>query len=304
MTATSSGTLSTFQPPPPSPEALNTPRPSDTPGPLKEVCGSTGSYIILAILTDVTSPDTNADGAIGFRIVQVNFSGERIMVYGLPPELILSAANLQAYGLTDSTLSNAYNTVYNVERSNADAVSLAANADARMINENLGILASHYMVIDLAAIEKYVNKMGSLDVKLGGTFLSDEFDMQRGWQKLDGSLVRKYMTTKSKDGLGEWDRILRQNDIVNSFRTLAINQDPAIFISGFISLAEDGFASDLKTDQLSQLMCLTNSIEPVRFRFYSMPQSRVAAKEDGTLTVTDMASLRANIANTLGGTGE
>jgi len=135
---------------------------------------------LLVVGTDVTSPDLTKDGAIGFRIVQVNFSGERITVYGIPPELYLSAANLQPYGITDGTLAQAFDTVYSVERSNADAVSRAANATAQMINENLGILASHYMIIDTAAVENYVNQMGSMDVKVSETFVSDEFDMQRG----------------------------------------------------------------------------------------------------------------------------
>jgi anionic cell wall polymer biosynthesis LytR-Cps2A-Psr (LCP) family protein len=287
-----------------SPEVLNTPGPTDTPGPLKEVCGTTGSYIILVVGTDVTSQDLEKDGAIGFRIVQVNFSGERIMVYGIPPELVMTATNLQPYGLSESTLANAFDTVYSVERSNADAVSRASNAVAQMINENLGILASHYMVIDTAAVENYINKMGSMDVKVGATFVSDEFDLQRGWHKMDGALIRKYITTKTKDGKGEWDRILRQNDVVNSFRTLASQQDTITFLRGFISQAEDGFATDLNNDQLVQLMCLTNSIEPVRFRYYNLPQARVTAKDDGTLVINDSASLRANISNTLGSTGE
>lgn len=303
LTATPNPSLSPKSPAS-SPEVTNTPGPSVTPGPLKEVCGMTGSYIILVVGTDVTSPDLKNDGAIGFRIVQVNFSGERITIYGIPPELLMAASNLQPYGLTESTLANAFDTVYSVERSNTDAVSRASNATAQMINENLGILASHYMVLDTAAVENYVNQMGSMDVKVAETFVSDEFDMQRGWQKLDGSLIRKYITVKSTDGYGEWDRMLRQNDVVNSFRTLASQQDSAAFLRSFISRAEDGFATDLNNDQLGQLMCLAKSIEPIRFRYYSLPKSRVTPRDDGALVISDPASLQANISNTLGSTGE
>jgi hypothetical protein len=287
-----------------SPELLNTPGPTVTPGPLKEVCGTTGSYILLAVLTDITSPDTLFDGAIGFRIIQVNFSGERIIVYALPPELVLPAPNLQTYSLNNPSLASAFDSIYGVERSNADATSLASNGTAQMINENLGILASHYMIIDTAAIEKYVNSTGSLDVKVSGTFLSDEFDMPRGSQKLDGTFIRKYITYKGPGGAGEWDRVLRQNDVLNSFRSIALKQDPATFISTFISQTEDGFASDLNMDQLKQIMCLANSIEPIRFRYYTIPISRLNINEDGTITINDLESLRANIANSLGGTGE
>ncbi|MEI8132418.1 MAG: LCP family protein [Leptolinea sp.] len=291
-------------PPASSPEVLNTPGPPETPGPLKKVCGTTGSYILLVVGTDVTSLDLKKDGAIGFRIIQVNFSGERITVYALPPELSMSASNLLLYGLTESSLANAFDTVYSVERSNADAISRASNADAQMINENLGILAAHYMVIDTSAVENYVNLMGSMDVKVGETYVSDEFDMQRGWQKLDGALVRKYTTVKSAESFGEWDRILRQNDVINSFRTLASQQDPVTFLRSFISQAEDGFATDLNNNQLVQLMCLANAIEPVRFRYYSLPQTRVTSKGEGVLVINDLDSLKANISNTLGSTGE
>ncbi len=180
----------------PSPELLNTPGPSEISGPLKEVCGTTGSYIVLAILTDVTNPNMEKDGAIGFRIVQVNFSRERIIVYAIPPELVLPGPNFQPYGRTSATLADAFDIIYSAERSNADAISLASNGIAQMINENLGILASHYMISDTAAIEDFVNTMGSMDVKVSGTFLSDEFDMPRGSQKLDGTLIRKYITYK------------------------------------------------------------------------------------------------------------
>lgn len=290
--------------PPPSPEVLNTPGPTYTPGPLKEVCGTTGSYILLSILTDVTNPDTSMDGAIGFRIIQVDFSRERILVYAIPPELVLPGVSLQTYGRTSAMLSDAYDIVYGVERSNADAQSLASNTIAQMINENLGILASHYMIVDTSAIESYINTTGSMDVKVSGTFVTDEFDLQRGSHKLDGSLIRKYITAKGTDKGSEWDRVLRQNDVINGFRMATKNQNPAAFISTFINQTEDGFASDLDNGQLQQLVCLVNTIEPVRFRYYSMPQSRLNLIEDGTITINDQESLKANIANTLGSTGE
>jgi hypothetical protein len=228
-----------------SPEALNTPGPTRTPGPLKEICGTTGSYILLVIGTDVTSPDLEKDGAIGFRIVQINFSGEKIIVYGIPPELSMPASNLQPYGLSESSLANAFDTVYSVERSNADAISRSSNAVAQMINENLGILASHYLVLDTAAVESYVNQVGSIDIKVGETYVSDVFDLQRGWHKMDGSLVRKYTTEKSSDGTGEWGRMLRQNDVLNAFRVMASQQDTTTFLRSFISQAGDGFSTNL-----------------------------------------------------------
>jgi anionic cell wall polymer biosynthesis LytR-Cps2A-Psr (LCP) family protein len=288
----------------PSPELLNTPGPTETPGPLKEVCGNTGSYIILAILTDVTNPNMEMDGAIGFRVIQVNFSRERIIVYAIPPELVLPGANLQPYGRSSATLTDAFDIIYNAERSNADAVSLAANGVAQMINENLGILASHYMVVDTAAIEDFANNLGSMDVKVSATFVTDEFDFPRGSQKLDGTLIRKYIVTRGSEKGSEWDRVLRQNDVINAFRVTSKTQDPARFITSFISQREDGFISDLNFGQLQQLVCLANSIDAVRFRYFTLPQTRVNLVEDGTITIADLDSIRANIANSLGGTGE
>jgi anionic cell wall polymer biosynthesis LytR-Cps2A-Psr (LCP) family protein len=160
------------------------------------------------------------------------------------------------------------------------------------------------MVLDTAAVENYVNLMGSMDIKVGETFVSDEFDLQRGWHKLDGPLVRKYVTVKDSDGYGEWGRILRQNDVINAFRALAIQQDSVTFLRSFISQAEDGFTTDLNDDQVIKLMCLANTIESVRFRYYSLPQSRVTPRDDAALVINDLESLRANIFNTLGGSGE
>ncbi|NMB53625.1 MAG: hypothetical protein GYA15_02895 [Leptolinea sp.] len=286
------------------PEMLNTPGPTDTPGPQKEVCGTTGSYILLAILTDLTNPDTEKDGAIGFRIVQVDFSHERVVVYAIPPELVLPGANLQVYGRTSATLTDAFDIVYNAERSNADAISLASNAIAQMINENLGILASHYMIIDTAAIENYANSVGSLDVKISETYVTDEFDLQRGSRKLDGSLIRKYITAKATALGSEWDRVLRQNDVINAFRVEMKRRDPSQFIASFISQAEDGLLSDLTVGQLRQLVCLSNSMESVRFRFNTIPKNRLNLVVDGTIVIQDTESVRANIANSLGSTGE
>jgi hypothetical protein len=304
MTATQAATPMPPSGPMPSPELLNTPVITDTPGPLKEVCGATGSYILLTVLTDITSSDTLFNGAIGFRIVNVDFSHQRIVVYALPPEMVFQNSSIPAYGLTYPSLASAFNSIYNVERSNADAISLASNGTARLINENLGILASNYMIIDAANIEKYANALGSLDVKLSGPFLSDEYDMARGSQKLDGSMIRKFITYKSNGGTGEWDRVLRQNDVLNAFRSIAKKQDPAMFVNTFIHQTEDGFSSSLNANQLNQLICLANSIEPVRFRYFTIPISRLNINDDGTITIKDPDSLRANIANSLGGTGE
>jgi anionic cell wall polymer biosynthesis LytR-Cps2A-Psr (LCP) family protein len=283
---------------------FNTPVTTDTPGPLKEVCGTSGSYILLTVLTDITSQDTLFNGAIGFRIVNVDFSHERIVVYALPPEMVFSDSSIQAYGLLYPSLASAFNSIYNIERSNADALSLASNGTARLINENLGILASHYLIVDAANIEKYANTMGSVDVKLSGPFLSDEYDMARGSQKLDGTMIRKFITYKAGGGAGEWDRVLRQNDVINAFRAIAKKQDPASFVNTFTHQTEDGFASDLNTTQLTQLACLANSIESVRFRYFTVPISRLNINDDGTITIKDRDSLKANMANSLGGTGE
>ncbi len=306
MTATPSAPDMSAPPstPLPSPELFNTPGPTETPGPLKEVCGTTGSYIILGILTDVTNPDLDKDGAIGFRVIQVDFSRERIIVYAIPPELVLPGVNLQPYGRTSATLTDAFDIIYNSERSNADAVSLAANGVAQMINENLGILASHYMVIDTAAVEDFVNDNGSLDVKVSATYVTDEFDFPRGSQKLDGALIRRYMVAKSTQPGSEWDRVLRQNDVINAFRNYALTSDITSFASNFINQREDGFISSLSFGQVRQLICLANSIDSVRFRYYAMPVSRLELREDGTIIMADQLSLRANIANSLGGTGE
>ncbi len=287
-----------------SPEVFNTPGPTNTPGPLKEVCGTTGSYILLAILTDVTNPDLEKDGAIGFRVVQIDFSGERIIVYAIPPELVLPGANLVPYGRTSATLTDAFDIVYTAERSNADAYSLASNAIAQMINENLGILASHYIIVDTAAIENYGNTTGSLDVKISGTFVTDEFDLQRGSRKIDGTLVRKYMTAKETSLGSEWDRVLRQNDVINAFRSEMKHQNSTSFVSTFMSQAEDGLISDLTVGQLGKMVCLANTIDSVRFRYYTMPKIRLNLVQDGTIVISDQDSLRANIANTLGSTGE
>ncbi|BCY18471.1 MAG: hypothetical protein GYA12_08700 [Chloroflexi bacterium] len=304
LTATTETTPTPTFPPYSTPEVLFTPVITDTPGPLKEVCGTTGSYILLTVLTDITSQDTLFNGAIGFRIVNVDFSHERIVVYALPPELVFPDSNLLSYGLMYPSLSGAFNSIYNVERSNADAISLASNGTARLINENLGILASHYMIVDTANIEKFANSLGSVDVKLSAPFLSDEYDMARGSQKLDGSMIRKFITYKGGGGAGEWDRVLRQNDVINAFRGIAKKYEPAAFVKMFINQTEDGFASDLSIEQLNQLVCLANSIEPVRFRYFTIPISRLNINDDGTITIKDQDSLRANIANSLGGTGE
>lgn len=288
----------------PSPELLNTPGPTETPGPLKEVCGKTGSYILLGILTDVTNPDLDNDGAIGFRVIQVDFSRERIIVYAIPPELVLPGANLQPYGRTSATLTDAFDIIYHAERSNADAVSLAANGIAQMINENLGILASHYMVVDTAAVEDFVVDTGSMDVKVSATYVSADFDFPRGTQKMDGALIRRYIVAKSSQRDSEWDRVLRQNDVINAFRNFAKDQDTTRLASNFINQREDGFISSLTFGQVRQLMCLANTIDSVRFRYFSMPVSRLELREDGTIIMADQQSLQANIANSLGGTGE
>jgi anionic cell wall polymer biosynthesis LytR-Cps2A-Psr (LCP) family protein len=287
-------------PPPAAPELFNTPGPPPTPGPLKEVCGATGSYIMLVIVTDVTSPDLDNDGAIGFRLIKVNFSGEKITIYGIPPELYLSASNLQPYGLAEATLAKAFDHVYSVERSNADATSRAANAVAQMLNENLGILASHYMVVDIAAVERYANSVGSLDIRVSQTLVNNEFDLQRGWHKMDGALIRKYITTRGIGGYAEWDRMYHQDDVLNAFRAISAQQEPVTFLRSVLSFAKEGFATDLNDNQLIEMTCLGNSIDPVRFRYYTLPQARVQPGEIEGLVINDPVSLQANIYNTIG----
>ena len=128
--------------------------------------------------------------------------------------------------------------------------------------------------------------------------------MARGSQKLDGSMIRQFITYKGGGGAGEWDRVLRQNDVINSFRNIARNQNPAAFVNTFTHQTEDGFFSDLTPEPLTQAVCLANTIDPVRFRYFTLPISRLNINDDGTITIKDQDSLRANIANSLGGTGE
>lgn len=112
------------------------------------------------------------------------------------------------------------------------------------------------------------------------------------------------MTAKETSLGSEWDRVLRQNDVINAFRSEMKHQNSTSFVSTFMSQAEDGLISDLTVGQLGKMVCLANTIDSVRFRYYTMPKIRLNLVQDGTIVISDQDSLRANIANTLGSTGE
>lgn len=229
----------------------------------KEVCGNTKPLTILVLGID------EMEQADAIRLVRVDFTGQSIQSLSIPRDFYLEIPDVAAYGIKKGRINAAYGYGEYFEGKDA-GVRFVVNT----LNYNFGVNFDEYLVVHLLTIEKYIDKVGGLDITLEKTVDGRKDGYQlwlAGPQHFDGKTAVEFMRTRYYDS--DFARINRQSLILSALFDKAQNELSLIgWIDIGVSLLTDQqIKTSLSVDEGMSFICLTRLLTDSDIRFIEIP---------------------------------
>jgi LCP family protein required for cell wall assembly len=260
---TTGETVSTAQPPTPTPEPL---------------CGGPMELVILAIGTDSRSDNYLYGTADVMRLIHVDFVIPRVAVLTIPRDLWVEVPGVSDhYGLTHAKLNQSY--FYGTPGMGYyDGPGEGAGLLARTLDVNFGLRIDRYGAVNMRTFEDIIDAVGGVDVYLeqavdGRVGDSEEDNMglfKAGWHHLTGEAALRFARIRKVDSVFARDN--RQTQILCAFKEKVLSPDVVTGIPEMISAFSGRVITDLSPAELSRLACLAPRLTQENLVFASLPQ--------------------------------
>ena len=255
--------------------------PTDTPNP---VCGDVQQMIVLAIGIDYR-PGTYTYGlADVIRLVVVDFAEPRVAVLAFPRDLWVEVPGISShYGITHSKLNQSY--FYGTPAMGYyDGPGGGAGLLARTIDQNFGVQAEHYGVVNMNVLIEMIDAMGGVDIYLyegidarDNPESEDEWKIYpAGWNHLNGKRAVYYARIRHLDSV--FGRMDRQTEILCAIKNKLLSPSTVMGIPDMITAFIDNVLTDLSPEQLSQFACLAPQLSGENIVFARFPEDELTGK--------------------------
>jgi len=254
----------------PPPTATPTAEPTATPEP-QPMCGSpVASMNILAIGTNRGFYDL----ADVIRIVHIDFVTGEIYVVPLPRDLLINFPEGVTTYPSPQKINESYFLGTPIWQLGADESGGAALM-AQTLAYNFGITVDHYVVVSGKGFRDLVDAVGGVQVYLPAP-VKDEgqahADFPAGNQVLDG--YHTWLLARVRKNVGDLGRIERQTLILKALLARITSPDILPKLPEMARLYKSLVMTDLSPEQISQMLCLLQSLDHPKehFHFYSVPR--------------------------------
>ncbi|MFH0805419.1 MAG: LCP family protein, partial [Patescibacteria group bacterium] len=190
-------------------------------------------------------------------LINLNPTNNKAILISLPRDLLVEN---QKYGY-----STKINSVYNSE---------GIEALKEKVTEITGLPIDKHIIIDLVVVKEIINSIDGLNVFVpqdindpffpGPNHTYDSFKIKAGWRYLDGETALKYIRTRYTSPNGDFDRMARQQQIINLLKqkVLALNPlwDFPTYLKIFNTLNRH-IETDLGIMEIKDLWQTTKDIE-------------------------------------------
>jgi len=240
-----------------------------TPEPL---CGGPSMMTILAIGQDQRSNNYNYGLGDIVRVVRVDFVTPKITVLEFPRDLWVEipyiADNLN--GLDHGKLNQAY--LYGQPGDGFaywDDPSQGPGLLSLTLTLNFGILADHYVAVNMRTFENVVNAIGGITINVPDLETAHNTGLPMGKNHLGGSEALKVARNREE---GMFERVGNQNLVLCAMREKVLSPSTVTKIPELIASFQDNIQTDFTPDQLSQLACLGTKLPVENIAFASFPE--------------------------------
>ncbi|MBI3910882.1 MAG: LCP family protein [Armatimonadetes bacterium] len=135
------------------------------------------------------------------------------------------------------------------------------------VEEFLGVKIDYYVIIKQEAIEKAIDAIGGLDIKVEDQMDYDDnwghlhVHLKPGYQRLRGEQVVGYMRFRH-DAEGDFGRIRRQQQVIQTLARRLKDPHTVLQLSGLLDVLNEYVKSDLLRPQLLALASLFHHVQP------------------------------------------
>lgn len=274
---------------------------SITPTTAPQVCGQNGSWVILFLGRTIHLDPAPAEM---IRLAKIDFDRQTAAIYSLPPDLVLETPGLvQEYKIQTSRLKDIFTALVITNGESSTTSYKATQATAQVILDNFGIAPDHYITLKEDFVMKMVDTLGGIDVVLPQNFTmpySSKYQgmvLPAGKNLFDGEMVHAY-TTDRKDTADEFNRLARQNIVLEGLRKKMLDPAAYIKIPELYAIYKESIITDLSLEQIAALSCLTRLVKPENITLVTPSLDQMTINQDGSMYMKTPANLVKQI-NTL-----
>ena len=242
---------------------------TNTPAPL---CGGPNIMNVLAIGQDQRS--NNYQYGLGdiIRVVRVDFVTPKITVLEFPRDLWVEIPYISdnLNGLDHGKLNQAY--LYGQPGDGFhywDDPSQGPGLLSLTLTLNFGVLADHYLAINMRTFENVVNAIDGIDVTVPDLETAYNTGLRIGTHHLNGAEALKVARNRRQ---GMYERVKNQNLVLCAMREKVLSPTIVTKIPALIDSFKNNVQTDFTPEQLSQLACLGTKLPAENIAFASFPQ--------------------------------
>ncbi len=290
LPATTTPTTAALSTEPPSAGQLS---PSASPAVITATpAGLCGFNTPMTILLTGTSDAQGVSSAESIRVVRINPVEPAVKVLAFPRDVSARTNVLQSASMPESRLGLAYSYKKQITAGTERQQTVAATTVlAQVLYDNFGVTPDHYITVDLSTWGQMIDAIGGVEVTLAEQVtLANGETLQAGTQRLNGRLAAAFI--RFTDSGGEQDRLARQNLIARALHKQIRSGEIDINAGEFLARFHGAIVTDLSTQQMLSLDCLTGEITENNVQFFEIDSAMVTVGTEGAL-IPDEAAVRA-----------
>ncbi len=263
-----------------------------------QTCGMSGSMTLLAIGRDAFYWESPY-GADAIRLIRLDFSQRKAIVFALPRDLVLRTDRLkEPYGIESARLGKVYLAVLEHEKGMSITDEIAASTIAQVLYDDFGIQPDYYLTLKEDVLGKLVNLFGGIDVNVPDEYKLGTVVLPAGPQHLNGATTQLYVR-RIELTEEEWGRFNRQNLVFEGLRNKLTQPGMLEQIPDLYTKFQDSVVTDLSPSQIVTLSCVAAEIPEENISFVTIRREMVTVNSDGSITINDMNQVQ-QLLNNLG----
>jgi len=224
-------------------------------------CSSVGAFSALVLGIDQN------EQADAIRLMRMDFTEERISVVSIPRDFWVPVVDMKEHGIEFGRINATYGYGEFYNGKGGGIESLTKN-----IQSNFGVGVDHYFVLHFADIEKYIDRVGGVDLVLEEAVYDKERSFSAGAHHFDGETAVMFM--RMREGDSDFYRVRRQSLVLTSFYKKVMN-DLSIWQLvklGVSVIGDRSVLTDFSAKDVYTLACLAGRLSSEDVAFIEIPK--------------------------------
>lgn len=237
------------------------PQTQNQPSADRGLCSSAGAVSALVLGIDEN------EQADAIRLMRLDFMEERISVVSIPRDFWVPVVDMKEHGIEYGRINATYGYGEYFNGKGGGIESLTKNIQA-----NFGVSVDHYFVLHFADIEKYIDRVGGVDVVLEEAVYDKEHSFSAGPHHFDGETAVMFM--RMREGDSDFYRVRRQSLVLTAFYKKVMN-DLSVWqlVKLGVSVVSDrSILTDFSAKDVYTLACLAGRLSSEDVAFIEIPK--------------------------------